>query len=208
MGTWPRTGLTTNTCLNCFGVMAKLPPMYHVITDDKVRGPSFEANTSRRRSRGALLSCLLTMLLNQLTSRTFMGLRQEFDCVFRVFDLCHSFQPIQWGEVPCDCWLCVCSHFPSEGLPALYLNTNRWMHGIFGPHSQRSKIAQFGHLYDAWCTSILKKSIGLPRSVRKNCPWEHAMVTLASFFKTWHFRRTLDSSWSGVRTCYLNIDVY
>ncbi len=57
-GTWPRTTRTTNTCLNCFGAMAKLPSMYHVIADDKVRSPSSEANNSRRRSGGALSSYL------------------------------------------------------------------------------------------------------------------------------------------------------
>ncbi len=46
-GTWPGTILTTNTCLNCFGAMAKLPPMYHVIVDDRVHSPSSEAKTSR-----------------------------------------------------------------------------------------------------------------------------------------------------------------
>ncbi len=155
--------------------------MCHAITDDKVRSPSFEATTSRRRSGGALLSYLLTMLLNQLTSRISVGLRQEFDCMFQVFGLCSSFQPIQWEEVPCDCWLCIWSHFPLEGWPALHSNTSRWMHGIFGPHSQRSKIAQFGHLYDAWRTSILKSKalvyhIPCAKIVLESTPWSRWQV--------------------------------
>ncbi len=79
-------------------------------------------------------------LFNLFTSRTAVGLRQEFGCMFQVFGLCHSLQLIQWEEVPCDCWLCAWSHFPSEGWPALHSNKKRWMHGIFGPHSQRPKI--------------------------------------------------------------------
>ncbi len=104
--TYPRPFLTTNTCLNCVGVMAKWPSLYHAIADDKVRRPSSEVNTSRRGSGGAFLSYLLTMLqklTNQLTSSTSVGLRQEFDPMFQVFGLRHSFQPIQWEEVPCDC---------------------------------------------------------------------------------------------------------
>ncbi len=53
-----------------------------------------------------------------------------------------------------------------------------------------------------------KQSIGLPRSVHKNSPWEPVMVTLVSFFKMCHFRLLPHNSWSGVRTCYPNIDVY
>ncbi len=51
---------------------------------------------------------------------------------------------------------------------------------------------------------LLRQSSGLPRSVRKKCPWEPAMVRLVSFFKKGHLRRFLDNSWSGVRTCYPN----
>ncbi len=85
-------------------------------------------------------------LLNLLTSRTAVGLRQEVDCMFQVFGPCHSFQLIQWEEVPCDCWLCVWSHFPSKGWPALHSNKKRWMHGIFG-----RRLRHFLHRFPNLC---------------------------------------------------------
>ncbi len=42
-------------------------------------------------------------LFNLLTSRTAVGLRQEFDRMFQAFVRCHCLQLIQWEEEAYDC---------------------------------------------------------------------------------------------------------